>query len=364
MTDWTEQKKLQKLTKQQIKEITDKAYADMVGLIITDNLAPQVAIAAVMATWNQDYYKVLAKAFSKTLERAVGEAEIRDYRVGTVKLSDKLHKQAGEVAREVQAIVTKHAQGWHDVKRLSLDLYDGYTPDPQVLKIAKNNPAVSKAIRDVVLSDHKSKAAIAKLMKRYADGLKTPALKAAYMEALDAAEKGAGADRLQKKLDVAFNEKMRYNANRIAQTEMHKVWQQAEVDKMLADPSITAVRFVMSANHAVADICDVYARQDKYGLGKGMYPLGKAPVPPLHPFCRCRLAVKRTIDGSKGVEATDSERKFLGRLAKKNPQLAARVAGSQTKLQATLNGQDFTGVQNASRDPVHAIKQVSPQPQS
>jgi hypothetical protein len=178
------------------------------------------------------------------------------------------------------------------------------------------------------------------------------------MEALDAAENGVGGHRLQKRLNVAFNEKMRYQANRIAQTEMHKVWQSAQLEEIQDDEEITAVQFKMSATHAVEDICDVYAKQDKYGLGIGMYPVGKAPVPPLHPFCRCRLVTKRAVDGAKGVEDPDSERKLLQVIAKQNAQLAARIAGSQSKLQSILSGADFTAVQNAARDAVHEIKQA------
>jgi hypothetical protein len=358
MNNWTEQKETQKLTKKQIKEITDAAYATMIGLILVEKLAPREAIAAVVATWEKQYYEVLSKAFSDTLQKSVGVDEIKAYRVGKVRLSNKLYKDAAIVTRDVDNIIRKHAQGWQDVKKLSLEIFDGYSPVADPLKWNPNSPAIPKSIRDAILSDHPSKQAIAKLTKRYADSLKTPALRAAYMEALDAAENGVGGHRLQKKLNVAFNEKMRYQANRIAQTEMHKVWQSAQLERLQADPDITTLQFTMSSSHSVSDICDVYAKQDKYGLGIGMYPVGKAPVPPLHPFCRCRLVVRLAIDGDKGVEDPDSERKLLQVMAKQNAQLAARVAGSQTKLQSILNGADFTSVQNAARDAVHEIKQT------
>jgi ethanolamine ammonia-lyase small subunit len=64
------------------------------------------------------------------------------------------------------------------------------------------------------------------------------------------------------------------------------------------------------------------------------------------------------VDGTKGVEDPDSERKLLQVIAKQNAQLAARIAGSQSKLQSILSGADFTAVQNAARDAVHEIKQT------
>ena len=362
MNNWTDQKATQKLTKKQIKKITDKAYSDMIGLILVEKLPPREAIAAAIAAWEPAYYEVLSKAFSDTLQKSVGVDEIKAYRVGKVNLSAKLYKDAAIVTRDVENIIQKHAQGWQDVKKLSLDLFDGYAPIAEPIKWDTRNTGIAKSVRDAVLSDHPSKSAIIKITKRYADSLKTPALRAAYMEALDAAENGIGGHRLKNKLDVAFNEKMRYQANRIAQTEMQKVWQNAQLEEIQDDPEITAVQFKMSSTHAVEDICDVYARQDKYGLGVGMYPVGKAPVPPLHPFCRCRLVTKRAVDGTKGVEIQDSERRFLQVIAKKNAQLAGRIAGSQSKLKSILKGSDFTEVQNASRDPVHAIRQVGGAP--
>ncbi len=87
MNNWTDQKATQKLTKKQIKKITDKAYSDMIGLILVEKLPPREAIAAAIAAWEPAYYEVLSKAFSDTLQKSVGVDEIKAYRVGRVRLS-------------------------------------------------------------------------------------------------------------------------------------------------------------------------------------------------------------------------------------------------------------------------------------
>lgn len=82
---------------------------------------------------------------------------------------------------------------------------------------------------------------------------------------------------------------VRFNAVRIASSELHNVRGEAEIQHFQADPLIEAVGFRLAPDRGTLrgdDDCNVLATQDLYGLGTGVYPTGNVPPFP-HPFCRC-----------------------------------------------------------------------------
>jgi hypothetical protein len=95
--------------------------------------------------------------------------------------------------------------------------------------------------------------------------------------------------------------KMAFNARRIAYSEVHNARAEAEVTHFAIDPMIGAVRWTLSPYRGevvVPDVCDVLASSDFYGLGPGVYPIGKVPPPP-HPFDRCeRMPVTRAVSAA------------------------------------------------------------------
>lgn len=91
---------------------------------------------------------------------------------------------------------------------------------------------------------------------------------------------------------------MRFNADRIAFSELHNARAEAELQHFAADPLIAAVAWRLSPFRgptARTDECDGYATVDWYGMGPGVFPLGKVPLPP-HPFDKCeRVPVTRSV---------------------------------------------------------------------
>lgn len=69
---------------------------------------------------------------------------------------------------------------------------------------------------------------------------------------------------------------------RVLRTEMNRAHGEAYRQGAGAHPDVMGERFVLSPNHPKTDVCDGYARADHYGLGPGVYPVGKAPWP-AHP---------------------------------------------------------------------------------
>lgn len=111
---------------------------------------------------------------------------------------------------------------------------------------------------------------------------------------------------------------LRYKANRIAVTEMSTARHEATVQGMKESPMVEAVKWNLSANRgsvATPDECDLLADADYYGLGRGVYPVGRVPAKP-HPFDRCfTTPVMRPLDqwdrpkpdGDLDAEAGDGE---------------------------------------------------------
>lgn len=336
----TDINKILDLTAEEIARLTRRAFQDLLKRI-SDGQDPRDAISAVMQGFDPAYRETLAKSFTKALGDFVGADELISYPVGDVSLSQALYQHARQTSAAVRQIVFEHAAGWQDARKLALDIYEGYGlkggDDP--LQWPKGSDKWPKYMQRAVVSDPASYRGWLNAARQASSNIKTPALKAAYTELLDAVEKGAGEKVLARKLDVAFQEQMRFRANRIAQTELHRQWMDRQAEEIMGDETISVVQVKMADSHPKTDICDLFAKMDKYGLGPGLYPKAEAPKPPFHPFCRCRWVSKRLLSADKANPDPNAERAWLRDMAKQEGvSKAARVIGSKDKLLKVLNG--------------------------
>lgn len=69
------------------------------------------------------------------------------------------------------------------------------------------------------------------------------------------------------------------NALRLMRTEINRAHTYAYQKGAAADPAAVGTRFTLSPRHPRVDICDMHAGANLYGLGKGVYPFGKSPLP-------------------------------------------------------------------------------------
>lgn len=129
-------------------------------------------------------------------------------------------------------------------------------------------------------------------------------------------------------------------------------------DELLADETIEVVEVRLSPAHPVVDICDLFARQDKYGLGPGLYPKLAAPKPIFHPFCRCRLVSRPDMSAKGARERGGADRTFLRSLPVNE---AARVMGSRDKLQKVLDGGNSIDLVNAGVPPAYRVRSLGAQ---
>jgi hypothetical protein len=143
-------------------------------------------------------------------------------------------------------------------------------------KINPDDVALRKALR-------KSKRQMNRLARFDAPNKR---LKAAYGEVIKAVEKG-NAKALDRAVNFATHQKARYNAERLARTEIARAHSTAFDYRASKNPRVIAVKYTLSTRHMIFDICDLHTKADLYGMGPGVYPLKLKPPHPFHPHCMC-----------------------------------------------------------------------------
>ena len=342
----------------EIRQLAEAAYQDLLQRL-RDGESPRAAIQAVTATFSGEYYYALSGAFSAILGQAIGLAEVKAWPIADVALSERLYAHSREVSAVTRRLIAEHAEGFVQARELALRLYEGYQfkVDPLTVKAA-----LPKYLRQAMKDPGVNQSLTRVFSRIRADALKTPALKAAYLQAIDAAEAGAGAERLRKLLRTAWYERNRYFANRIAQTELHRAYSDQVAQDLMADEGIQWVQVVMSRSHPKVDICDYHARLNAYGQGPGVYPKPKAPKPTFHPFCRCVLVPRPDLDGDPdATPIPGADRAFMASLTKDDQRL---VAGSRDRLNQFLSGKRLEAIHDAGVRQEYRLRRVGDVPTS
>lgn len=356
------------MTPEQARAINDATVAGLTEQLdqaweeyrrqVRAGVAPRDAVDAVMQSFTGEFQQTLTAAFAATMAGAVGSASTATMTVDTVTLSASLYREADKAAAVVQALADAHARGFQDARRLALELFEGYGfRDEEILQINPRNQRLPRYLREALLSDDGIVGELQRLYARInASNLRTESLKAAYLQALDALEQGLGQDALEKRMRIAFYERMRYYATRIARTELAKAYAERQAVELMQDADVEFVQIRMSSRHPRTDICDAFARVDRYGLGPGVYPKALAPRPPFHPHCMCVASPRTDIRlGKTFTPRPDAERAFLDSLPDSD---AARIAGSREKLAEALDGTSVIDIWNRNTDPAYRVTTV------
>lgn len=338
-----------------VNRLAGEAYQEFLRLI-DQGVTPQVAIARVQATFDAGYYAALAAAFSEILARPWTVAEVKAYRVGAIPLSGMLYNNWRRVSAHVASIVRDHVKGLQQARELALELYEGYNfrpPGTEPLQIADKLRQLPLPLRLIARDPRVRQAIMVKARRAASSSLRSQALKSAYLQAFDAAIAGATRSRLRQMLDVAMHEKVRYFANRIAQTELARTHADRVAHEFMADTQLEVVQWRLSASHPVDDICDVLANVDRFGLGPGCYPKQLAPKPPAHPFCRCHLRSRPDLRAADARENPGAERAML---ARHSEPAAARMVGSRERLRMVKGGASVVDAWNLGGKNEYAIR--------
>lgn len=338
-----------------------EAYRRLLDLI-KEGAPPRDAVQVVLEPFEGAMGEVMATAFSAILAESVGSASVMAMQVGPVTLSARLFAEAGVAGQVVQGIVERHVRGFQDARTLALQLFEGYAfrdPGAEPLAINPRNDALPRYLQQALATDSGLAGQIERALARLqADDLGTQALRSAYRGVLDALaeiEAGAGSELLQRRLNVAFFERMRFFSRRIAETELHRAFAQRQAVELLDDADVEWVQWRMSPAHPRPDICDYLASVNGYGLGPGVYPKRAAPVAPAHPFCRCVLSPRLDLTGRRGREVPGADQAVFRGMGLNE---AAQVAGSRDKLDQVLRGADPVVVHNERIDPAYRVRTV------
>jgi hypothetical protein len=354
-----EEFRLLRETSKDIEGAVQKAFDELLRLI-REGADPRDATQTVMASFTGEYAAIYAAGLGVVMSESIGTTSALQSATGRVTLSQRLYAQADATSQRVTNVIDNHRRGFQDSRTLALQLFEGYDfRDEEIINIAKGNKELPRYMREALLIDprleDKFKRAFAKIQ---VSDLRTPELRAAYrqlLESIDSIEAGEGAKALNKKLKVAFYERMRYFAKRIAETELHRNYAIQEAKNIMADDDIEFVQWRLSPAHPVEDICDYFAGVDRYGLGPGVYPKELAPVAPAHPFCKCVLSPRLDLNGKEIKPVQDSESRFFRQYSDDEQR---KIAGSLDKLDQIRKGGNAWDVHNAKIDDLYKVKEA------
>lgn len=331
-----------------IRSIAQTAYETLINLI-RKGYSPQQALSMVSKEFEGEFYSELQQALSIIINKELSVSDIKDLPVSNVSLSDRIYSNSREVNAVAKRIISDQAEGFKEAKDLAMKLYEGYGYKTDPLKVKADLP---KYLRQIV-RDPAINRGISQVVSRIrADRLKTPALRASYLQAIDAISAGAGDQRISKLLKVAWYERNRYFASRIAQTEAHRSYVRMVANELMADPGVTWVQIKMSATHPRTDICDFHSRVNRYGMGEGCYPKAVAPRPPFHPFCRCKVIPRYDLDGPGRLNKS-ADMSFIMSLPERDQRM---VMGSAAKLNQFLKGTPIKTIINRGVKPDYRLK--------
>lgn len=232
---------------------------------------------------------------SKSISEAMAESWAED----GLNLSKRLYRSSKNIKEEVATVISRALKQNQGVRSMAKSLFAGYgdggvIPEADLPKFIKDLQKIPFMV-DNTPKSQAAKREIIRNVKRQVSKLTTPGVRAAYNHLIDAVDQGNEA-RLENAIDVAIQEKTRYNAERIARTENARAYADGQMSRYMNDPDIVAFKWKLSSRHPRFDICDFYANADLYGLGQGVYPKDKFPRLPAHPHCMCHIQPMTNLD--------------------------------------------------------------------
>lgn len=133
--------------------------------------------------------------------------------------------------------------------------------------------------------------------------------------------------------------KVDYNAQRLARTLSNHAYQQGVIASAKDNPFVKGIKWNTSNNHdRVCEVCEERAKQDKYGLGRGVYPEDKVPMD--HPNGMCVLTrvmpssaerAERLADWANGKSDPEMD-KWINGLVPEKEQKAKKPAKEKSGL--------------------------------
>lgn len=315
------------------EEIKAKARKALEGFI-RSGMKSKEALERVQNEYLDDVVDVMSNEINSLKIGFISPTKLKKMAVGDIDLSTNLYRHIDDVNANVMRVISEHSKELNNAQELALKIFEGYDFKDDPLKVKKGLP---KYLFDP-LAELQSKK------------LKTPALKAAYMQTL----KAKNQQQLERTLETAMYERNRYFANRIAQTELHRIHTHDKVKQIIEDDGVEVVQIKLSATHPKVDICDYHANLDAYGLGPGCYPKDKAPMAPFHPFCRCIVSSRIDLLLSDAKPTKDNPETTLMRSFSEGDQV--NILGTKGMHAKWKKGGSVIDLVNRTKKPLYRTK--------
>ena len=121
---------------------------------------------------------------------------------------------------------------------------------------------------------------------------------------------------------------------RIYRTEINRAFGTAYNASAQEHPDAAGLRFLLSPRHPEHDICDMHAKVNKWGMGRGVYPFDKCPWP-AHPNT---LSFTEVVFKEEITSADRRDESRIDWLKRQDKPTQAAVLGSQKKAKALRLG--------------------------
>ena len=287
----------------------------------------------------KDIKKIL-KSYDNSVKSIIEEELLKvdlEINLTEIELSKMLYNNSNLIAYKVSSILKEAIKFKKTYKDAAMEIFDGYKSGVGVLDAKK------------VLPKYLQEAINKKKFNKQIEKLKTTNLRLAYKK-LAKYLKNESEKTLKDLLYVSYNEKIRYYAERIAKTELHRATMTKRAKEYLKDDEVEFVRFEMSSSHPKIDICDYYANLD-IGYGRGIVPKNEMRTLPLHPNCNCIYAPyygkikKSKVKGDPYKKVLDNFDNYEKR----------QILGSYSKLEQFKRGKHPEEIFNEIR-PKYPIK--------
>ena len=297
--------KLTKLYSNAAEEVQKMMYSSNTNI---DNI--EVGLKKIWTKYNvpQEQENIIMQAVQKSVEDA-GEVKLpvsfRKYYSNSVIIEgDSLSTKIQDVSRveEIAATVRTAMQIESKWNRIAVDMVDNkltkadlpkYMDD--LLQTGRQAAKISDDAEMYMAYRAKVDRVIEKIDK-LTDSDKSE-LAQSYRN-LANLSKDASDKLIQKTVDRAIMFKARYNAQRLATTELARAYGNARIYEAKNDPDATGIKWVLSGVHEHYDECNFFAETDMYGMGEGVFPKDEVPEYPAHPWCACIL--EPVYDTEKG----------------------------------------------------------------
>lgn len=296
----------------------------------------KVGIGNAQTVINQAFQKVgFEPKFQKMISKSLNTLDRYGAGFNSLTISSSIHQNVIEtkalIKKEIGIALIKK-KSWDTVSR---NLYKAFVAGELTESMLPGYiQQLVNAARRLDVSPMAYRRALRKTIDNISHLTNDTRLKKAYQSLIDATL-GQSQKAVQTVIVRSIKAKVAYNGERIAITEMAKVYHANQFKHFQESETITAWRSVLSSAHKIFDVCDYHASADQFGLGPGVFPKNMAPNYPYHPRCTCSI-----VEVYKQIPKPQFDPKAGQKYFKANPKaeklLLKRDQGKATKAPEKL----------------------------